>query len=205
MKGLLIKDMYTLRHYALWYLIYCLVFMLLAVLLENPAFITGLAVFLPLSAVSATVTADRKDNWTEYALACGQSPLTIAAQKMIVATALSLITTALWALSYFIVFRSFDNPAELCLTAALSFVTVALALPLSYKLGVERSRLILGIIMLVLLIACVALFTAVGDGLSDVHPLLFSVLTAAGAASCVPSLFITASVIRPDKSSPHKD
>lgn len=200
MKGLLIKDMYTLRHYALWYLIYCLVFMLLAVLLENPAFVTGLAVLLPLSALSATVTADRKDNWTEYALACGQSPFAIAAEKLIIALTLSLITTALWALSYFLAFRTFDDPAELCITAALSFATVALSLPLSYKLGVERCRLVLGIIMLVLMVACVALLTAAGNGLSDASPLLFSALTVISVATCVPSLFITASVIRPDKS-----
>ena len=165
MKGLLIKDMYTLRHYALWYLIYCLVFMLLAVLLENPAFVTGLAV-----------------------------------EKLIIALTLSLITTALWALSYFLAFRTFDDPAELCITAALSFATVALSLPLSYKLGVERCRLVLGIIMLVLMVACVALLTAAGNGLSDASPLLFSALTVISVATCVPSLFITASVIRPDKS-----
>lgn len=196
MKGLLIKDLYTLKRYALYYAIYCAAFTLLAVFLDNPAFVTGLAMLLPLSATAAVVTCDRKDDWTAYSLACGLSPSVIAAEKYIVSLAFSAVSVALWPLAYFLSAPPAVELSGLAMTAALSLAVVALSVPLAYKFGAERGRLLLGIIALALLAAAVALMTAFGDGIAAAPAYLLALPPAGCAAACVGSFFVTRAVIR---------
>lgn len=195
MSGLFLKDLYTLKKYALWYAIYCVVFTLFAIVLKNTAFISGLAMFMPMSVTAAVVSCDRKDNWVEYSLACGVSPLTAAAEKMLLAICFAAVYTALWPLAYFVTFPQTVDLSGLTLTAALAFAATAFSVPMSYKLGPERARLVMGIAALVLLIACVSLMTLFGNDL-PAHPALLIAPPVVCAAACVPSLFITKSIIK---------
>lgn len=195
MKGLFLKDMYTLKRYVLWYAVYCAAFVLMAVLMKNTAFVTGLALLLPLSAASATILCDRRDNWTEYALACGLSPLAVAAEKFLLALCFAAPPVILWFPAYFLTFPAEVDLASFSVTLAVAFLAAALTIPLSYKLDVERGRLVLGIIALVLLILCVALMTAFGNYLPS-HPALLVIPPLFCAAACVPAMFITRNIIR---------
>ena len=96
MRGCFVKDLYTLLKYLPFYALYCLAFVLIAVFTKNTAFVTGLAVLLPVSVISAVVTADKKDGFTEYAFACGLSPLAVAAEKLILALGFAAFAVALW-------------------------------------------------------------------------------------------------------------
>ena len=195
MSGLFLKDLYTLKKYALWYAVYCVVFTLLAIVLENTAFVSGLAMLLPMSVTAAVVTCDRKDNWVEYSLACGVSPLTAAAEKMLLALAFAALGIALWPLAYFVTFPETTDLSGFTLTVALALAATAFSVPMSYKLGPERARLVMGIAALVLLIACVSLMTLFGNDL-PAHPALLIAPPVVCAAACVPSLFITGNIIK---------
>ena len=75
MSGLFLKDLYTLKKYAIWYVSVTAIFVAVAFFTGNNSFILGLAVLIPLSVLTATISTDKKDEWTEYALACGISPV----------------------------------------------------------------------------------------------------------------------------------
>lgn len=196
MRGCFVKDLYTLLKYLPFYALYCLAFVLIAVFTKNTAFVTGLAVLLPVSVISAVVTADKKDGFTEYAFACGLSPLAVAAEKLILALGFAAFAVALWPLAYFLAFPSGTELYGLSVTAAVALASVAVSLPLSYKLGAERGRLVLGIVMLALIAACVALMTAFGDAMPGASPLLLISLPVVTAAACVGSLAATAKAVR---------
>ena len=189
-------------HRQIYDALYCAVFVLLPIFTDNTAFVTGLSVLLPVSAVSAAVSADKKDDWTRYALACGLSPETAAAEKFLLALCVAAVSVALWPLAYFLRFPEAVDLSGLSVTVSLALASAALAVPLSYKLGTERGRLVLGVIMLALLASCVALLTAFGGSLSTAHPLLLALPPAACAAACVGSFFGTARLIREQISCP---
>ena len=196
MKGLFIKDLMTLGKYIVWYAVYCAAFTLIALISKNTAFIAGLAVLLPVSVCSATISADKKENWTEYSLACGMSPAAITAEKYLLTLIAAAVATALWPVAYFPVSGGDADLSGLAVTAALALVSGALALPLAYKFGAERGRLVLGIAMCALLVACVALLSAFGDRLQSAPPPLLAALPSAGAAAYVCSFFVAKEIIK---------
>lgn len=166
MSGLFLKDLYTLKKYALWYVSVSAIFIAVAFFTGNNSFILGLAVLIPLSVLTATISADKKDDWTEYALACGLSPISVAAEKALFAACTFLLPALASAGVCAINEGGFDAAtylASLSFSADAVLVAISVSLPVSYRFGTEKARLITGIAIAAALCGTIA-------GLSFIDP-----------------------------------
>ncbi len=148
MKGLLIKDILNLRKNFKATLLILALFSLYAYGASNPSYMISM-VTLILSMMSITSMAyDDMTKWDRYALAMPISRKNIVASKYILSTSLSILSVLIsFIITYFFILpRSEMATSELLLIAyiifAISLVFVSVVLPLIYKFGVEKTRII---------------------------------------------------------------
>lgn len=197
MSGLFLKDLYTLKKYALWYVSVTAIFVAVAFFTGNNSFILGLAVLIPLSVLTATISTDKKDEWTEYALACGISPVSVAAEKAIFAACTFLLPALASAGVCAVNDGGFDVAAYL---TALSFsadavlVAIAVSLPVSYRFGTEKARLITGIAIAAALCGIIAGLSFIES--SDMNAPLLILPPALFACTATLAVVLTSSIIK---------
>lgn len=148
MKGLMIKDILNLRKNFKTTLLVIGFFAIYAYASNNPSYMIAM-VTLILSMMPLTSMAyDDMSKWDRYALAMPISRKDIVVSKYILSILLSLISILIsFIITYlFILPRSDMGRRELLLVAyiifSISLVYVSIVLPLIYKFGVEKTRII---------------------------------------------------------------
>ncbi|MCM1298583.1 MAG: ABC-2 transporter permease [Firmicutes bacterium] len=143
MKGLLLKDLYVAVKNLKIYFVLALVFIGAAVAdKENIYFLyfpPALGGMIPVTLLAY----DEKSRWTRYSLALPYSTNQIVSGKYIVGIAASSAASAVSAAIMLIIGYTAAQAAVFFVTGvSVSCVIPALCLPFSFKLGVEKGRLV---------------------------------------------------------------
>lgn len=158
MKGLILKDLYTLKSYWKTFAIISVIFIFMAMM--NAGFTGFLTVWVPFFTVMmclSTFTYDEYNNWELYAAALPLRKKDIVKSKYclsigtlllstIVVLAISIIATIMQGNETAIVERLFTAVGTLFGVALIT----AILYPLIYKFGAEKGRIYLFVVIIIL-------------------------------------------------------
>ncbi|EHL05639.1 hypothetical protein HMPREF0322_03659 [Desulfitobacterium hafniense DP7] len=155
MKGLIIKDIFALRQQGkillallVFYAVYSVVFKNLSML---AAIIVLLCVMLPIT----TMAYDEKSKWDKYALSMPIQRKTIVLGKYLVAIMAEFLgVVAVGVLGGFIVLFTGEMAIKelimmTLVIAGIGLLFLALILPILFKFGVEKARLIMLLVLFI--------------------------------------------------------
>jgi ABC-2 type transport system permease protein len=165
MKGLLLKDLLGLRKYLRTLLLFIAAYALLIFLMDSPYFLGGMIVLMCAMASITSFSFDHVAGWDIYALSLPVSRRDVVRSKYLLSliltaggTALSLLVSVLYIL--FTHSGSFSEALTVGYTLfVVGMVFVAVLLPLIFRFGVEKARL--------LIVAVFAIPTAIFVALSN--------------------------------------
>ena len=149
MKGLLLKDILSLRKYMRTLLLFTAAYALLIFFLDSSDFLGGMIVLMCAMIPITSFSLDHQAGWDVYELSLPVSRRDIVKSKYLLALILTLIGTGISiaiGLAYRLITHSGDLLEALTVSYALFAVGLIFAsvlLPLIFKFGVEKSRLLL--------------------------------------------------------------
>jgi hypothetical protein len=150
--GLLMKDFYSLRQYAKTMIFMLVFFALISSVLTNPVtFYVGFIVFMCIMMSITSFSYDALAKWDRYALTMPVSRKDVVAEKYLLSIILCLGGAVIaFLLSLLLLyFKPVDNfPLSEHLYGTLAIVCIAffftgILLPLTFRFGVEKSRIFL--------------------------------------------------------------
>lgn len=166
MIGLLLKDFYTLRQYGKTMLFMLLFFGLISSGLDNPAaFFEGFIILMSMMITITSFSYDALAKWDRYALSLPVTRRDVVAGKYLLTAIFCIAGTILSFLISIIVLRikpveGFGMTEHLYATAAIISIALFFAgilLPLTFRFGVEKSRIFMIAIFAVPTAAVIAL------------------------------------------------
>ncbi len=192
MKGLLYKSWLNVKPVVLYYIIFVVVFFLVSLLNRDPLYFAAICVMIGVAVPLASMTSDDKDGWEEFAVAAGVSRTRFVLGRYLFALLSELPG---WVLSAVLVLLCEDRLAALATVlfyCGAGLLTAALLLPLVFRFGVEKSRVLLVLVMVFVFAAAltVGILTFGEDAIVTGLPLfaLPGAMLAFGVASVAVSL-----------------
>lgn len=152
MKGLILKDFYTLRQYVKTMIFMLLLFSVISIGLDNPAsFFGGFIVLMSMMMTINTFSYDALAKWDRFGLSLPVTRKEVVAGKYVISLLLCFIGAAVsFALSSVILMikpvQGFGLAEHLLSLAGIVMVAMiffSILLPLIFKFGVEKSRMLL--------------------------------------------------------------
>ena len=152
MIGLLLKDFYIIRQYMKTVLFMLAFFALISAGLDNPAtFFEAFIIFMSMMVTITSFSYDALAKWDRYALSLPVSRKEIVAAKYLLSVILCFGGTIISFLISSVILKfkpmeSFGMKEHLYATGAIiciTFLFLAILLPLIFKFGVEKCRLLL--------------------------------------------------------------
>lgn len=151
MKGLILKDVYLIKTQSKFLLVFGLIYggLCLSGTME-PSFVSGLALMLTVSLSISTFSYDDLAHWEKYAAATPAGRRGVVQEKYLFTLIMVLAITAVTAIFnvvYSAVRRDFAQlPANLVATAlcvVMGLLIATVLLPLLFKFGAEKSRMMI--------------------------------------------------------------
>lgn len=148
MKGLMIKDFLTLKKSIATMLLMNAFFLIFAYAGGDPSYAVSMTAIMFSMLTLTSMSYDQMTKWDRYALSTPVSRKEVVISKYLLAILLSTASVLLsFTASFFLILPKSDMSAqELMLVAytvfAVSLVYISIVLPLIYKFGVERTRII---------------------------------------------------------------
>ncbi len=149
MKGLLLKDIFNLKQQGKIYLIFLGVWIAIGITSKDLGYYGGIMILLGLIVPINAIAYDEKSNWEKFALAMPVSRTDMVTSKYLLSLLCSLtggvIATAAGA------YISGDLTESMLYSAtftSLGMIVAAIVMPLVFKYGVEKARLILLVVFL---------------------------------------------------------
>ncbi len=155
MIGLLLKDIYTMRQYVKTLLFMLVFFAVISAGLDNPAtFFEGFIILMSMMLTISSFSYDDLAKWDRYALTLPVSRKEIVAGKYLLSIVLCVAATVISFLISAIILtvkpvEGFGLTEQLFATAAIvsiAFFFTGILLPLTFKFGVEKSRILMFVI-----------------------------------------------------------
>lgn len=148
MKGLIIKDLINLKKYGWSVLMITALYVIFSITLKDPEFMGGMVVLMFSMIAVTSFSYDNIAGWDKYVTAMPVSRRTVVKSKYVLALLLSLLGAALSAIigiatGYFN--GTADIIKQLTISAGLlgiGILFLCIMLPLIFKFGVEKSRVI---------------------------------------------------------------
>lgn len=153
MLGLIIKDILNLRKILKTSLLILAFFSLLAYESGNPSYLMGMFVLILTMQFISSISYDEVAKWNVYALTMPISRVKLILSKYILSVSLSIIALIMsTTISYFLILpKTSMSQLEFFLVSyiifAISILLLSVLIPLIYKFGVERSRLLLFVVL----------------------------------------------------------
>ena len=169
MKGLILKDLYTLRQMGKVYLISMVCLMAWGMAVHNSTMFTSLLLVYGLMILITTASWDDVSHFNGYALTFPLSPQKLVQAKYLFALILFAAITVLGVLGGFGMTAALGAKSEIgygeVVVSTLSIsciylMTAVVVLPCNYKFGVEKSRFLFVAIYLIIF-ACFALLFSI--------------------------------------------
>ena len=174
MKALLYKDLLTLWKQLRMYLLMCVVFQLASIGGEDFEFMRFYPLILVSSLPNTLMAYDERSGWERYALALPVSRRKLVSAKYLIGLLLIAGAFALAAVTGLVRswqeggFDPFGYFFELCVLLTLGISVMSVALPMTFRLGTEKGRL-MNMVCYGILAAALVIVVMVGDklGLSE--------------------------------------
>lgn len=196
MTGILLKDIYNIRKQILWYLAITAVFFVLSVALKNLAFVSSMILFVTLSVPMTAVAYEERENWQKFLVASGTDVRIIVLEKYL----LGAIFYAFGAIIYLMaVLLSGDGAFswnEYVIPIAMSVVAMSGMLPLIFKFGVEKGRVMIVVIVVVTVLIWVGLLTLIDKMTAVSVPIVVTLSVAIAIAALLVSYFVSVHIYK---------
>jgi ABC-type transport system involved in multi-copper enzyme maturation permease subunit len=155
MIGLLLKDVYTMRQYIKTLLFMLIFFAMISAGLDNPAtFFEGFIILMSMMLTISSFSYDDLAKWDRYALSLPITRKEVVAGKYLLSIVLCIAATVVSFLISLVILtvkpvEGFGLAEQLYATAAIvsaAFFFTGILLPLTFKFGVEKSRILLFVV-----------------------------------------------------------
>jgi len=149
MKGLVLKDLYNLRKYGKTILLISAFYVMLTFMMENATMFAGMIVVMFAITSVTSFAYDSQSGWETYVLSIPVSRKDVVLSKYVLALLLAVAGSLLAMLVGWLngIIKNTSNFSEVLITSymlfAVAVVFLSILLPLVYKFGVERSRVII--------------------------------------------------------------
>jgi ABC-type transport system involved in multi-copper enzyme maturation permease subunit len=154
MKGLLLKDLLNLKNSVRSLLFIFIFYVIFSVATSNFSFVAGMSVLLCTMLTFTTFSYDEYNKWDRYALSTPVSRRTLVAGKYVLSLILTLFGGAISFLALlctYAVNQSIEKVGENALSIlgvmAVSVLFSGIILPIIFKFGVEKGRLLLFVVL----------------------------------------------------------
>jgi ABC-type transport system involved in multi-copper enzyme maturation permease subunit len=149
MKGLILKDLKVLRQQASVYLAIILIWLVLSIVNHDASFLGGVMIIFSVMIIITTMAYDEKARWDRYALTMPLSRKDVVVSKYLLGLLNIILSVAL----FMVVSLVFPMETAETWLVALSFFSLGLIflsviLPVMFKFGVEKGRLIMTAVLL---------------------------------------------------------
>ena len=196
MLGTIIKDLKNIFGQFIYYFVLMVVFMAVSVITKNIYYYMGAIAFFCV-AVPLSARADEKDNWDKFALASGVTRNQLAVSRYLLGL---LIFLPMWAISFILVAAggmwNIENLSVLLSYGGIALLTIDVILPVIFKVGVEKGRLVY-IFTILVVVALSALLGFLVESIGGASVLYSSVVVLAlGIAGFFLSLKIACGIYK---------
>lgn len=149
MKGLLLKDLLNLKKTGRSIIFVLAFYALYAFMFDNSAFVAGMIIMLTTTMTITSFSYDAYAKWDKYALSLPITKKEMVLSKYILSFFLSITgVIAAFIVSFFI--SKFKMPIDITEQLLINYsllvialIAISILLPLIYKFGVEKSRILL--------------------------------------------------------------
>lgn len=152
MLGTIIKDLKNIFGQFIYYFVLMVVFMVVSVITKNIYYYMGAIVFFCVAVPLSALAYDEKDNWDKFALASGVTRNQLAVSRYLLGL---LIFLPMWAISFILVAAggmwNIENLSVLLSYGGIALLTIDVILPVIFKIGVEKGRLVYILTILVVI------------------------------------------------------
>ena len=143
MLGTIIKDLKNIFGQFIYYFVLMVVFMAVSVITKNIYYYRGAIVFFCVAVPLSALAYDEKDNWDKFALASGVTRNQLAVSRYLLGLVIFL---PMWAISFILVWAGgmwdIENLSVLLSYGGIALLTLDAVLPVIFKIGVEKGRII---------------------------------------------------------------
>lgn len=197
MLGTIIKDLKNIFGQFIYYFVLMVVFMAVSVITKNIYYYTGAIVFFCVAVPLSALAYDEKDNWDKFALASGVTRNQLAVSRYLLGL---LIFLPMWAISFILVAAggmwNIENLSVLLSYGGIALLTIDVILPVIFKIGVEKGRLVY-ILTILVVVALSALLGLLVESIGGASVLYSSVaVLALGIAGFFLSLKIACGIYK---------
>lgn len=153
MTGLLLKDMYSLSKNIKQYGLSCIVFIVLAFYMKSSVYYVYMVILMATMLIFTALTNDEMSKWDKYALTMPIARREIVLSKYALFTMLLLSATLVSSVIGLVMtyFMSFESAKTILITsisgAGISCFLISIMLPLVFKYGVEKGRILLYVVI----------------------------------------------------------
>ena len=158
MLGTIIKDLKNIFGQFIYYFVLMVVFMAVSVITKNIYYYMGANAFFYVAVPLSALAYDEKDNWDKFALASGVTRNQLAVSRYLLGL---LIFLPMWAISFILVAAggmwNIENLSVLLSYGGIALLTTDVILPVIFKIGVEKGRLVYIFTILVVVALCALL------------------------------------------------
>jgi ABC-type transport system involved in multi-copper enzyme maturation permease subunit len=149
MKGLILKDLMNLKQQCKVFILVIGLWLVLSIADNNPSFFGGLVAMFAVLVTITTLAYDEKAKWDRYALTMPVSRTDIVLSKYL----LAFLCSAAGTLISFAVGLALSQNITEALSTSLAFLSLAMifasiVLPILFKFGVEKGRMIVLAVLL---------------------------------------------------------
>lgn len=152
MTGLLLKDVLGLKRYMKQLGVALIMFVIMSIGLKSPSYFMGMFILMTSMTVLTAMTYDETAKWNKYALAMPLSKSDLAAAKYLLLIAITLgggFLSAVISVFMALYFKQ-EKPLEVFITSGAicmaALIIYSFILPAAFKLGVEKSRILIAVI-----------------------------------------------------------
>ena len=168
MIGLLIKDIYNIRKQALWYLATIIIFAFLSIVLKNGGFIASIGMVTAVNVPLTAIAYEEREGWQKFIVASGTKISHIVIEKYIMGLAFSFISTIALLIFFLMTEVVINSWLEFTISVCMQLLTLSIAMPITFKFGVEKSRSYLMVAVFAIMVIFVALMTLFGKVLNTI-------------------------------------
>lgn len=168
MIGLLIKDFYNIRKQALWYLATIIIFAFLSIVLKNGGFIASIGMVTAVNVPLTSIAYEEREGWQKFIVASGTKISHIVIEKYIMGLVFSFISTIALLIFFLMTEVAINSWLEFTISVCMQLLTLSIAMPITFKFGVEKSRSYLMVAVFAIMVIFVALMTLFGKVLNTI-------------------------------------
>ncbi|PWM74234.1 MAG: hypothetical protein DBX59_04085 [Bacillota bacterium] len=195
MKGLLLKDFINVKTHLFYYLISVIIFIAVAVITENNYFFYGAMMFFSVSMTMSNMNFDEHDGFEKFAVSSGIPRKKIVWGKYLFAA----ITLVVFAAFCAVVNLALQSGAEEYYAAliylAAAIVVLDIMLPLFFRFGVERSRYMYVLALVIVMLVVAASGALIGASALSL-PLIAAIIGAISVVATAVSIVFSLKIIK---------